>query len=391
MNETGDNITELNDLGNEYDRELNLFLQEIGFSKDIGAKETYLINSETVKKGYDFIDIPLITETAEKIDNKEFAGKFFSEKGYEVLEPKSVINRGGSTLFTTSGVQVLDGVIFQEEEPISDEIFVQQPVIRTQYIDSVDEGVSTSFINMSLEKVNPSIRDHFDSLRDTLDFFEQIGISRTDINFKLDSDKPTWGSKQFSNRIVRIFVGDLEIGDAVYMYDIEQNSRQSLTISDIGLGLERVRWVLEGGGYFGKEEKGEINPRLVDYSRTLALMVASGLKPSNKEQGYRVRLFSKRLMRENIKHNKDINSLIEDGYDYWKNWTDLELSKEETMSIIERENERNLNAELLSILKNDYRDVNIDINQTKEQVLKALRGTSVDSDHLDKLIKKIYG
>ncbi|OGY41588.1 MAG: hypothetical protein A2Y82_01190 [Candidatus Buchananbacteria bacterium RBG_13_36_9] len=59
--------------------------------------------------------------------------------------------------------------------------------------------------------------------------------------------------------------------------------------------------------------------------------------------------------------------------------------------MIKKENERNFNRELLDLLKLKYADVDIDINQSTEKVLKLLRGTSVDKDYLVEFYKKIHG
>ena len=104
-----------------------------------------------------------------------------------------------------------------------------------------------------------------------------------------------------------------------------------------------------------------------------------------------MRLFSKKFISENIKEHLEIEELAKNAYKYWSNWLNLPISENEALLLIKKENERNFNRELLDSLKLKYKDVDIDINQPTEKILKLLRGTSVDKDYLIELYRKIHG
>ncbi|MBU1159658.1 hypothetical protein KKD04_00560 [Patescibacteria group bacterium] len=154
------------------------------------------------------------------------------------------------------------------------------------------------------------------------------------------------------------------------------------------------KWLVSEGKYSHQlapklENIAEINPSVLDYVRSLVLLAGSGVCPSNKEWGYRFRLFSKLLVRNNIKNGANISKLIDYFYNDWSRWTKFNVSREDVKESILKENERNFNRELIDRLKNKYLDVDIDINQSTENVIKALRGTSVDRNSLEKILKEL--
>jgi len=336
---------------------------------------------------YPFVKEPENLEGAKKIETPNFINNFFESKGYNIVKPKSIINNKGTTLFISSGVQILDKVIFHEQDIAKEKIFIAQPVLRTQFIDQIKEGVSTSFINISSEIINPPLHDHFNSIKDWLELLKNLGLKKENFAFQAKKGEPLWGNKKFKNNIMVIYYKGLEIGDAVYNYDIPQNNRENLIISDIGFGLERIKWILQGGSYYDNKN---INLKISDYCKTLTLLAGSGLRPSNKEHGYRFRQFSKKLILENIHDHENLNQIINSFYNFWSQWANLSISKENITKIINTENERNFNRIFLDILKEKHNDVDLNINQPTQQLIKALRGTSVDEKFLKEVLNKIY-
>ena len=273
-----------------------------------------------------------------KLENPEFMNSFFESKGYGLVKPKNIINNGGTTLFVSAGVQLLDDVIFKEKTISERKIFVAQPVFRTQYIDSINEGFSTSFINIASEIVNPSVDDHFCAIGDWINMLRELGLKREKVTLKTREKEPQWGDKKFKESILMLYYDGLEIGDANYIYDIPQKTRSSLKISDIGFGLERIQWILKGGSYFDGKKVEDMC--VFDHCKTMALLAGSGLKPSNKEHGYRLRQLSKRVMDTGKKSN-DLLATLKDCYNYWKKWTFLTMPESGALEIINSENRRN--------------------------------------------------
>lgn len=338
---------------------------------------------------------PVNPEAAEAISDPEYLKNYFLEKGYINIPAKSIVNKDGSTILTTAGVQILDKAIFAEEDVPKEKMFVVQPVIRSQFLDCISEGTSTSFINISTEKVNPTIEEHFQSLEDWLSFLTQLGFSNKQLALSLRTTQPKWGDKKYHNKVIDVYYDNLQIGDATLNMDIPQKTREPLRISDIGFGLERIQWLLRGGSYFEIEDKELFkkynNNKLLDCAKGMTLLTGSGVLPSNNNEGYRLRQYSKRFIDASLPFNHELDNLFNYFYQFWSGIAKFSVNINEMRNIITKENERNLNREIISRLQAKHDDVDIDINQPTKDLLKALRGTSVDQEFLMSIIKKMYG
>lgn len=313
----------------------------------------------------------------------------FSHLGFKPIEPLPIVNKGGNTLFVSAGVQIIDDIIHREGQLISIPRFVAQPVLRTQYVDGVAEGSSTSFINVSTEAVNVSPKQHFDYLQKWLKTFYSLGMDSHEFTFGHRSIEKTWGSKSFDGFEIFVYYDGLEIGDASFNYNVPQSTRGNITFSDIGFGLERIKWVLRGGSYFDNFTSGpkdEISLSTLAFANTLSLLSGSDLKPSNKEYGYRFRLFSKRFVDEVKGRYKDFDNLFAENYKYWSKWTNLLVSEVESLERIRKENSRNFNRLLLDQMKEFYSDIGLDINLPTDVLLQRLGGTSVPSQIVNELL-----
>ncbi len=313
----------------------------------------------------------------------------FSHLGFKPISPLPIVNEGGNTLFVSAGVQVIDDIIHREGQLISVPEFVAQPVLRTQYLDGVFEGSSTSFVNVSTEAVNVDPKKHFDYFQKWLEIFYGLGMESSKFTFTHRSIEKMWGSKSFDSFEIFVYYDGLEIGDASFNYNVPQSTRENITFSDIGFGLERIRWILRGGSYFdnfNSKTNSEISLPALAFANTLALLSGSGLKPSNKEYGYRFRLFSKRFVDEVKGQYKDFDDLFMENYKYWSKWTNLSISEVESLERIKKENSRNFNRLLLDQMKDSYYDVGLDINLPTDVLLQRLGGTSVPHQVVDELL-----
>ncbi|MCF7820222.1 MAG: hypothetical protein K9M44_01990 [Candidatus Pacebacteria bacterium] len=371
-----------------YNDSLLEFIKKEGLSAENYDNDTERIMDEKFKLLFDKRND--YEEGFVKLENPNYFKNFFKEKKYNIIKPQSIIKKNSTTLFTSAGVQILDDYIFDEKEITKDKMYVAQPVIRTQFIDSIKDGVSTSFINISTEKMNPTTEDHFSSIKDWLNILDSLGINRNNLDIFIKKGEPNWGGKVFKNNIFMFFYKGLEIGDAIYAYDIPQSTRESTSFSDIGFGLERLRWSLSHKNYFDYNEDNGASLKTLDYCKTLALLSGSGVRPSNKSHGYRFRQFSKRLQQEFPGRIDSTKKIINHYYNFWTKWTSLDNGQEDSLQLIEKENERNFNRLLLDVLSESYSDVGIDINMSTVQLLESLKGTSVKEEHLNKILTEIY-
>lgn len=340
-----------------------------------------------------YIERPLDPIKAELLSTPDFLDNHFKSRGFIVNAPIPLINKNGTTLFVCAGVQVLDDVIHKETPIPPDPVYVSQPVLRTQFIDIIGEGTSTSFINASTCQLNIGRTEHYQYLQTWIDLFVDLGLNKDDFSFKTKPYEQQWGDKTVRSEKMFIVYDGLEIGDASYVEDLPQQTRPNLTLSDIGFGLERVKWILQGGSYFdvlgdGRVSK-KISGEIAACSHTLSLLAGEGLKPSNKEQGYRFRLFSKKLVTSALGEHPISQEQSLAYYNYWKKWIKLVYTEDQSMQSIAQENTRNFNRILLDRLCERCSDVGLDINQPTAIIIKRLKGTSVEPDYLTKVLGEL--
>lgn len=361
----------------------------LAFNPDFSFREPIYPNG----RHFRYIENPLNPSGVELLSTPDFLNQYFTKSGFNAVSPVSLLNKGGTTLFICAGVQILDTVIHQEAPIPQEPFFVAQPVLRTQFIESIGEGSSTSFINASTCQLNVSRQEHFQHLQTWIDLFVQLGLNENDLYFKTKPYVQQWGDKVVKSEKMFIVYDGLEIGDASFVQDLPQRSRPNLTLSDIGFGLERVKWIMQGGSYFDVLGNGRVS-NIIDNtstvcSHTLALLAGSGLKPSNKEQGYRFRLFSKKLVASALGEHPTTQEQTRSYYDYWKKWITLPTSEEQILHAVSQENTRNFNRILLDRLYESCPDVGLDINQPTAVILKRLKGTSVKPDYLTQILNEL--
>lgn len=332
-------------------------------------------------EGYEFLPLSRKKEYTFLDDLAEKTRLFFRDKGYNVMNGQSVISEMGNALFTVAGVQLLDKVIHKEEPIPERAFFVAQPVIRMKFLNQVGktEGISTSFVNICTEQVNPSVDDHIKNFDSWLEYLSSIGLFVGDMTLTIRDKISNWGKGDCKNIIVDVNYGGLHLGDACFLCGIPQENRENLMISDIGFGLERVCWALnKSQSYFDS-----IGPRtlsfkdeykLIDSIRTMTLMAGCGVEPSNKAQGYRLRRLSKGIV--DLAKNIPWLDTVPRYYLFWSKFTQLEKSMKESLEIVRREYNRNLNAELASRLELQM----FDERETEDFISFLIqKGTNIDT------------
>ena len=330
------------------------------------------------------------------LESPKLLDEYFSRIGLRPVKPRAVVPGHQTTIFTTAGIQVLEDVIHHELPLPTAPLFVSQPSIRTQFMERVGEGTSTSFVNLSSEIVNPSIMQHFETMAQWISFLELLGIKAEDLNLTTKESEPEWGNLKFNNFVIKVHYKGVEIGDVVYIYGIPQKGRSPLSVSDIGFGLDRIRWLLTGESYLGR-----FNPQgntdwdpditVIDGVRTQALLIGSGLKPSNKDAGFQLRQFSKNVVACAPGHVGNLAQIFTHNYDMWAIWNTMTVGKDAALQVFLKEAERGFNALLLGKLAPGHSDIGIDINLPTAKLLKLLRGTSVRKNELDATVLELTG
>lgn len=320
----------------------------------------------------------LLGEEKEEPLTPEALYKHFPEA--QVLESESLLRPvGDTTLFTTAGVQRIE-TLLREEGELKRQVFaVTQPVVRSQYMDKVRAGVSTSFVNFSIEAIRATPIEYAGLCKQAVGMLLAQGLRSEDIHFSIDKIDDRWGPRKFSKTVITFFVGETEVGEGVFMHDYPVSDDEQISIVDICFGIERLGWALRGGKDFfpGFESFYETTPDpdrltpVIDCIRTSTLMLGEGVTPSHRDPGYRVRQLSKRFVSRNDGVGADAAALVRASNDYWQRWGHRpRIGPDEITKIIGLENERSQNVLFLSQLeKHAGKRITIEVNQSTDAFL----------------------
>lgn len=234
-------------------------------------------------------------------------------------KPAKLITNSKTTLFFCSAIQQLEEC-WLNNKPSPPPYLTFQPVIRTQYIPHVneDKGIFTSFINTAVIGQAGNNNENFYLLLDIL----RKNLSQI-YGDNLRISEPTyykgeWGGAKFTDSTIRFFYGNhLELGEVIL-----KQFESGLRVIDCGFGFERLCLAL--GIFPWRVSQSEMsNFKIIDYLRTLTLLCGSGVEASQKERGYRIRLFANLLI-DNLRDlNKRtfnlsvIKEMIKSYYDYF--------------------------------------------------------------------------
>ncbi len=278
---------------------------------------------------------------------------------FKIAKPIPIIRNVSSnskvlknTLFTVAGVQILEDIISERNYYDSNytKYFVAQPVIRMKYIHDIGkiDGISTSFINVCIEEINPTLESFVDQIDIWLNLLFSLNINLNQIDLKVKKGLSKWGVNQFDGLYVKFNYGGLELGDAGFLSKRNEVSGRKLQLSDIGFGLERIGWAVnQTPSYFDL-----IGPFLesfcdkhvlIDHIRTLTLILGYNIASSRTLHGYRI----KQLIRNLLKTNGlffNYSHLIPYYYNFWTKFITLPLSPFEIRKRLEEEMNQNINC-----------------------------------------------
>jgi hypothetical protein len=339
---------------------------------------------------YSFLNFPGKKRFIKPVELFEEASKFFEKRGLRRVTPKNVVSSSSEILFIGAGIQAFSNELLKGSCP--SEFFLAQPCIRMKALKRVGviEGYSTSFVNICTEKRDVNIMDYLYSIDEWLDFLSSVGLY---VGYLTLREKLNWKGRAMEGISLLLQYGGLEIGDAVYIYHFTQQNntqiQQEITISDVGLGLERVCWALnKTASYF--DAIGPIsevfygNIVSIDALRTMTLMAASGVLPSNNNHGYQFRKISKNY---HLSHNLIPSSHIAYYYNFWNKFTSLPISLEDVQNIISKELYRNFNLNLFKNLGIQFDSISYETEI--EETLNKLIKCGVDIDELRKIYKEL--
>lgn len=199
-----------------------------------------------------------------------------------------------------------------------------------------------------------------------------------------------WGDLLVAGKKTFYYYNNLELGDTTFFTKIMKEGKNVGidTMSDVGFGLERIRWCLNGGSYYNLYSNSKnIDAEIKAYLSAIALLTVNGVQPTNKNAGYRARMFSKKLA--SLLNGKELNDQMQnyllECVKYWKDWQ--EIDKEINLEIINKEYVRNCNRYILDkLISQGYENINgININISRDELKKRLVCSGLENEKVDEL------
>jgi hypothetical protein len=320
----------------------------------------------------------------------------FDKRGIISVDPRHIVNKGGSTILTCASIQLIEPVIQSGEPPLPFPIFAAQPVIRSQFMKNIQPGYLSAFVNLGTMQANIQPQEHFDIAEKWLDVLFELGLRGENLSFKLlPKSERAWGRTHLHFLSVTVSHLALEIGEFNFLYGYNQAG--ILTVSDCGFGLERIRWCVSQQSDFFEEALGPKlpdyrDPILLDNLRALVLLAGHQVQPSNKDEGYRFRRYSKELVARHYASDRlPLEPLVESFYEEWSRWTVLPASLEDVQTNIKQENKRNIQRLILIELEERGKALDININLAKDRFLSGLLNSGVSAPDIRRLEEKYSG
>ncbi len=273
----------------------------------------------------------------------------FIGHGYQLHRPIAVVRNNERTLFASTAGQIYDDLIYgQISESSSKWHLVVQPVIRLQEIDLISsiDGISSSFIHSATECWNTTQGNHLETFDRWLDFFSALGLHAGGFCLKIERDTNNWAGRTITSEMLRVHYGGLEVGVANFFFDISQPNGSLATLSDVGVGLERLIWAVNKSPMYldsiGPPPCVRMHTRVVLHAiRTATLMAGSGVVPGHRNHGSKLRAMI-RLVTEEA-HHLNLYELVSHYYRQWSTFADyLSVPQEQVYLIIWGEINREL-------------------------------------------------
>lgn len=279
--------------------------------------------------------------------------EYFCNNGFDSTAPMNIANSDGQTDLIVAGVQIFDKAIHHNQKIKEGRIFVAQPCIRMQFQPNIElqEGVSTSFVNICTEAAGASLDEHLQSVDCWFTALSKMGLHMDDMVIIMRTSTKNWGTGDFSALELFFSYGGLEIGDAAYIL-VPQSNQSIILISDIGFGLERIMWVVnKTNSYFDTLIPWAMSGtrEMFDSFRTLALLALCGVQAANKGPGLQFRRLAKALAEKY--YGANLVDILEYYFDYWTHFINPSVSRDFTIKSVRLEIERFVNLKICESLK----------------------------------------
>lgn len=273
-----------------------------------------------------------IKEVSDEITN------FFESSGYYVSYPLCIVNRNevwGNTSLIVSGVQRLVPYLINDAY-IQPKVFIAQPSVRTQFrgLSEYDNWSTSSFINPSILHANSDLDTHKQAISSWLECLDTVGVDLEKITLSQRRESTEWVGRRFTRTTLDFFYRGLHLSDAIYASDYPFGKAYK-SFSDIGIGLERLTGILNGGDFYIAQVpssfyEGYNNPSWYDALKALTLIIGSGAKSKDKDTWQSVKRYLNVLNENGFLQGQEQENDVKFYHDYWQKFV-IDFSDTETI------------------------------------------------------------
>lgn len=156
-------------------------------------------------------------------------GEYFRSAGFESVIPRNIADTHNQTDLVIAGVQMFDDIVHRNQPLRHDKVFVSQPCVRMQFQSQVElqEGTSTSFVNVCTEQMGVSFDEHLQSVDRWCTALSKFGLHMINFVIVMRVPQNDWSTGGFSALELFFCYGGLELGDAAYLYAPQKTDPQS--------------------------------------------------------------------------------------------------------------------------------------------------------------------
>lgn len=225
------------------------------------------------------------------------------------------VNWGRETDLLVSAAQGLDPWLKHGGETPWRDGFIAQPVVRHVSISpgsELTDGMLSSFVNASSIGKITSVDDHVARLDVWLDSLSSIGVHVGRLAMK--TYLQPWSRGEVRGISTFITLDGTEFSDASLLWNVLSPDRKG---SDIGLGLERLRWIVSKEGWHESVFGVDVSPVHAyhrDAIRTAVLLSMHGVRPSSSGAGAALRKVLTRIPRDQARNGLGRAVRAERGY-----------------------------------------------------------------------------
>ena len=241
------------------------------------------------------------------------------------------------TDFTISAIQALDPYLKHRLGYAYRTGYLPQPVIRfTGARDSTGnlaDGFLTAFVNISCVRPISGLDEHAAILDAWITALSRLGMHARHV--QITGSTAAWQRREVQGITLHISHAGLPIADLVLLWNADD---PSIMVTDLGSGLERLRWAITRGDWPGLIHgplAGHASPDVLDAIRTATLIAGHGIKPANRGCGDTLRKLARSIPADIARFG--LSAAVRNAARYWSLTSAMELGWPQITQIIESE------------------------------------------------------